>query len=107
LVSSAVVGKLASSQFMFDRWIYLCQVSTSHTELLDLKPLPVSSLGNIDHEALYKFSHFNPIQTQVWFIFSTGKKLLNYALLFYRFNKHVDIVLFTWADFSCLVSHRQ
>lgn len=56
---------------MSDSWIYFCQVSTSHTELLDLKPLPVSSLGNTDYEALYKFSHFNPIQTQVWFIFST------------------------------------
>ncbi|GAU12731.1 hypothetical protein TSUD_122230 [Trifolium subterraneum] len=46
----------------------LPEVSTSHTELLDLKPLPVSSLGNIDHEALYKFSHFNPIQTQTFHV---------------------------------------
>ncbi|KAE9467177.1 hypothetical protein C3L33_00911, partial [Rhododendron williamsianum] len=37
---------------------------TSHTELLDLKPLPVTALGNKTYEALYKFSHFNPIQTQ-------------------------------------------
>lgn len=58
--------ELAPSQFMSDTWIYLFQVRTSHTELLDLKPLPVSSLGNIDHEGLYKFSHFNPIQTQVF-----------------------------------------
>ena len=41
------------------------QVSTSHTELLDLKPLPVTALGNSTYEALYRFSHFNPIQTQV------------------------------------------
>ncbi|QCE13990.1 P-loop containing nucleoside triphosphate hydrolase [Vigna unguiculata] len=42
----------------------LPEARTSHTELLDLKPLPVSSLGNNAYEALYKFSHFNPIQTQ-------------------------------------------
>lgn len=41
------------------------QARTSHTELLDLKPLPVTSLGNKTYELLYKFSHFNPIQTQV------------------------------------------
>ncbi|KAG0485466.1 hypothetical protein HPP92_009545 [Vanilla planifolia] len=40
----------------------------SHTELLDLKPLPVSSLGNQAYEKLYKFSHFNPIQTQVFHV---------------------------------------
>lgn len=43
------------------------QARTSHTELLDLKPLPVTSLGNDTYEALYRFSHFNPIQTQVCF----------------------------------------
>lgn len=36
-----------------------------HTELLDLDPLPVSALDNPLYEAQYKFSHFNPIQTQV------------------------------------------
>ena len=36
-----------------------------HTELLDLDPLPVSVLGNAAYESLYRFSHFNPIQTQV------------------------------------------
>lgn len=41
------------------------QTQMSHTELLDLKPLPISALGNEHYEGLYKFSHFNPIQTQV------------------------------------------
>ena len=36
-----------------------------HTELLDLDPLPVSALGCFAFEAQYRFSHFNPIQTQV------------------------------------------
>ncbi|GJZ02296.1 DExH-box ATP-dependent RNA helicase DExH14 [Tanacetum coccineum] len=41
---------------------------TTHTELLDLKPLPVTALGNKAYEELYRFSHFNPIQTQAFHI---------------------------------------
>uniref|UniRef100_A0A4W6EQU9 Activating signal cointegrator 1 complex subunit 3 n=1 Tax=Lates calcarifer TaxID=8187 RepID=A0A4W6EQU9_LATCA len=37
-----------------------------HTELLDLQPLPVTALGNRQYESLYKFTHFNPIQTQIF-----------------------------------------
>ncbi|RVE62284.1 hypothetical protein OJAV_G00155540 [Oryzias javanicus] len=37
-----------------------------HTELLDLQPLPVIALGNPEYESLYKFTHFNPIQTQIF-----------------------------------------
>ncbi len=39
----------------------------THTELLDLDPLPRSALHDPVVEAMYKgrFSHFNPIQTQV------------------------------------------
>ncbi|XP_056902456.1 activating signal cointegrator 1 complex subunit 3 isoform X2 [Takifugu flavidus] len=37
-----------------------------HTELLDLQPLPVTALGNHEFESLYKFTHFNPIQTQIF-----------------------------------------
>nr|XP_017008983.2 activating signal cointegrator 1 complex subunit 3 [Drosophila takahashii] len=36
------------------------------TELLPLRPLPVSCLKNVLYESLYKFSHFNPIQTQIF-----------------------------------------
>ncbi|KAH8310481.1 hypothetical protein KR044_001580 [Drosophila immigrans] len=36
------------------------------TELLPLRPLPVSSLQNELYESLYKFTHFNPIQTQIF-----------------------------------------
>ena len=36
-----------------------------HTELLDLDPLPVSALNNPTYQAMYTFSHFNPLQTQV------------------------------------------
>ncbi|XP_053237514.1 activating signal cointegrator 1 complex subunit 3 isoform X1 [Podarcis raffonei] len=37
-----------------------------HTELLDLQPLPITALGRPEYEALYKFTHFNPIQTQIF-----------------------------------------
>ncbi|XP_068188978.1 activating signal cointegrator 1 complex subunit 3 isoform X2 [Antennarius striatus] len=37
-----------------------------HTELLDLQPLPVTALNNCEYESLYKFTHFNPIQTQIF-----------------------------------------
>ncbi|XP_068602904.1 activating signal cointegrator 1 complex subunit 3 [Brachionichthys hirsutus] len=36
------------------------------TPLLDLQPLPVSALNNCAYESLYKFTHFNPIQTQIF-----------------------------------------
>eukprot|EP00127_Corallochytrium_limacisporum_P006324 Clim_evm35s225 gene=Clim_evmTU35s225 len=39
---------------------------TAHTELLDLEPLPISALQNAIYESSYKFSHFNPIQTQLF-----------------------------------------
>ena len=37
-----------------------------HTDLLDLQPLPVTALNDARFEMLYKFSHFNPIQTQIF-----------------------------------------
>jgi activating signal cointegrator complex subunit 3 len=37
-----------------------------HTELLDLDPLPKSALLNPQYESIYSFSHFNPIQTQIF-----------------------------------------
>ncbi|XP_042461585.1 DExH-box ATP-dependent RNA helicase DExH14-like isoform X2 [Zingiber officinale] len=46
----------------------LPEMQISHTELLDLKPLPVGSLGNKTYKNLYKFSHFNPIQTQAFHV---------------------------------------
>ena len=39
-----------------------------HTELLDLDPLPLSALDCPEYEAQYRFSHFNPIQTQVLYL---------------------------------------
>ena len=37
-----------------------------HTDLQDLVPLPRSALHNPRAEALFRFTHFNPVQTQVF-----------------------------------------
>jgi activating signal cointegrator complex subunit 3 len=48
-----------------------------HTNLLDLNPLPVKALKNEKFESLYNFTHFNPIQTQVFHCaFNTDNNLL-------------------------------
>ncbi|KAL4233009.1 activating signal cointegrator 1 complex subunit [Mactra antiquata] len=64
-----------------DRWLgceSMCAISFQHlilperhpphTELLDLQPLPVTALMNPMLEMLYRFSHFNPIQTQLFHV---------------------------------------
>ncbi|XP_046850049.1 U5 small nuclear ribonucleoprotein 200 kDa helicase-like [Xenia sp. Carnegie-2017] len=50
------------------RHLILPEKNPPLTELLDLQPLPVSALRNVDFESLYKdrFPYFNPIQTQVF-----------------------------------------
>lgn len=46
--------------------LILPQRMPTHTELLDLDPLPISALNNPLYEGLYRFKHFNPIQTQAF-----------------------------------------
>ena len=49
------------------RDLLLPQRHASHTDLLDLNPLPKSALRAPEFEALYpRFSHFNAIQTQIF-----------------------------------------
>lgn len=71
-----------------DRWLHaesVLPVSFRHlilpqkypppTELLDLRPLPVSALGNKAFERLFKsFGHFNPIQTQTFSAIYEGEE---------------------------------
>ncbi|KAJ8682588.1 hypothetical protein QAD02_018380 [Eretmocerus hayati] len=37
-----------------------------HTDLLELQPLPITALKSSEFQKLYKFTHFNPIQTQIF-----------------------------------------
>ncbi|CAL7941276.1 unnamed protein product [Xylocopa violacea] len=46
--------------------LILPEVYPPHTDLLELEPLPVKALKEPSFENLYKFSHFNPIQTQIF-----------------------------------------
>ncbi|XP_031554350.1 activating signal cointegrator 1 complex subunit 3-like [Actinia tenebrosa] len=73
-----------------DRWLAaetVCAISFQHlilpekhpphTELLDLQPLPVSALNNVSYQMLYKFTHFNPVQTQVFHtVYNTDHNVL-------------------------------
>ncbi|CAK9814213.1 Activating signal cointegrator 1 complex subunit 3 [Anthophora plagiata] len=46
--------------------LILPEIYPPHTNLLELKPLSVKALKEPSFEKLYKFSHFNPIQTQIF-----------------------------------------
>lgn len=72
--------KIYTISILSDRWlgvdfshhVYLNEIEVPqdqdvHTELLDLFPLPKSALNNPDFEKLFSFSHFNPVQTQVFY----------------------------------------
>lgn len=51
--------------------------SKRQTPLLDLDPLPVTALKNRGYQRLYSFSHFNAVQTQVFFMsYHTDENLL-------------------------------
>nr|CAD7572321.1 unnamed protein product [Timema californicum] len=54
--------------------LFYCPTSQ---DLLELQPLPVSALGDPKLEALFPFSHFNPIQTQIFFcLYHTDNNVL-------------------------------
>ncbi|XP_066593278.1 activating signal cointegrator 1 complex subunit 3 isoform X2 [Prorops nasuta] len=48
------------------RNLILPETQPPHTDLLELRPLSVAALKEPSFERLYKFSHFNPIQTQIF-----------------------------------------
>ncbi|KAI5331061.1 hypothetical protein L3X38_021187 [Prunus dulcis] len=97
----------------------LPEASTSHTELLDLKPLPVTSLGNSIYEALYKFSHFNPIQTQTFHVLyhtdnnvllgaptGSGKTISAELAMLRLFNTQPDMKVIYIAPLKAIVRER-
>ncbi|KMS97778.1 hypothetical protein BVRB_5g123420 [Beta vulgaris subsp. vulgaris] len=92
---------------------------TSHTELLDLKPLPITSLGNPTYESLYNFSHFNPIQTQAFHVLyhtdnsvllgaptGSGKTISAELAMFRLFNTQPDMKVIYIAPLKALVRER-
>ncbi|XP_074372528.1 DExH-box ATP-dependent RNA helicase DExH14 isoform X2 [Apium graveolens] len=92
---------------------------TSHTELLDLKPLPVTALGNNAYEALYSFSHFNPIQTQAFHVLyhtennvllgaptGSGKTISAELAMLHLFNTQPDMKVIYIAPLKAIVRER-
>lgn len=92
---------------------------TSHTELLDLKPLPVTALGNNTYEALYSFSHFNPIQTQAFHVLyhtennvllgaptGSGKTISAELAMLHLFNTQPDMKVIYIAPLKAIVRER-
>lgn len=97
----------------------LPETQISHTELLDLKPLPVSSLGNEAYENLFKFSHFNPIQTQAFHVLyhsdnnvllgaptGSGKTISAELAMFHLFNTQPDMKVIYIAPLKAIVRER-
>ncbi|KAM1340459.1 hypothetical protein ACFX2H_038850 [Malus domestica] len=97
----------------------LPEAHTSHTELLDLKPLPVTSLGNNSYEALYRFSHFNPIQTQTFHVLyhtdnnvllgaptGSGKTISAELAMLRLFNTQPDMKVIYIAPLKAIVRER-
>jgi len=75
----ADIEKYYNINILSDRWvgvefteyIHLNEIDVPqdqnvHTPLLDLFPLPKSALKNIRYEKIFNFTHFNPVQTQVF-----------------------------------------
>ncbi|EOY22054.1 hypothetical protein QUC31_007545 [Theobroma cacao] len=115
-----------------DSWLYaeafytisfhklaLPEARTTHTELLDLKPLPVTSLGNSTYESLYNFSHFNPIQTQIFHVLyhtdnnvllgaptGSGKTISAELAMLRLFNTQPDMKVIYIAPLKAIVRER-
>ncbi|XP_060726018.1 activating signal cointegrator 1 complex subunit 3 isoform X1 [Tachysurus vachellii] len=90
-----------------------------HTELLDLQPLPVTALGNRKYESLYKFTHYNPIQTQIFHTLyhtdtnvllgaptGSGKTIAAEMAIFRVFNKYPTAKAVYIAPLKALVRER-
>ncbi|XP_025099015.1 LOW QUALITY PROTEIN: activating signal cointegrator 1 complex subunit 3-like [Pomacea canaliculata] len=64
-LSDRWIGSSSTCAISFQHLI-LPEKHPPHTELLDLQPLPVTALNDAHLEALYNFTHFNPVQTQIF-----------------------------------------
>ncbi|XP_059178780.1 activating signal cointegrator 1 complex subunit 3-like [Physella acuta] len=65
VVSDRWIGSLMMHAMSFQHLI-LPEKHPPHTNLLNLQPLPITALKDLRFESLYSFSHFNPIQTQIF-----------------------------------------
>uniref|UniRef100_T1IVJ2 U5 small nuclear ribonucleoprotein 200 kDa helicase n=1 Tax=Strigamia maritima TaxID=126957 RepID=T1IVJ2_STRMM len=90
-----------------------------HTELLDLDPLPINALNDHKLEALYNFTHFNPIQTQIFHTLyhtdgnvligaptGSGKTIAAEVAMFRVFRKYPGTKIVFIAPLKALVRER-
>ena len=65
----AISDRWLGSEYMLPLTFHdliLPEVYPPYTDLLEVQPLPIKALKEPLFEKLYKFSHFNPIQTQIF-----------------------------------------
>ena len=75
-ISDRWIGLSSAHEISFKHLILPTRHS-AHTDLLDLLPLPRAALRFPEFEALYSFTHFNPVQTQMFFtVYNTDHNVL-------------------------------
>lgn len=99
--------------------LILPETHPPHTDLLELQPLPVTALNNPNYEMLYNFSHFNPIQTQIFHCLyhtdhnvllgaptGSGKTIVAEVAMFRVFNQYPNCKVVYIAPLKALVKER-
>lgn len=75
-ISESWIGCEATATISF-KGVSLPESYSTHTELLKLDPLPKTALQNKQYESMYRFTHFNPIQTQAFYtLYHTDENVL-------------------------------
>jgi len=67
VMSDSWVGVSTAWEVSF-KHLVLPEQHPPHTPLMDLDPLPIAALNQPDYQALYPFTHFNPVQTQFFHV---------------------------------------
>ncbi|CAG4955228.1 unnamed protein product [Parnassius apollo] len=99
--------------------LILPETHPPHTDLLELQPLPVTALNNPSYEMLYNFTHFNPIQTQIFHCLyhtdsnvllgaptGSGKTIVAEVAMFRVFNQYPSCKVVYIAPLKALVKER-
>lgn len=117
-VSESWIGCESTATISF-KGLMLPERFSTHTELLDLDPLPKTALQNKLYESMYRFSHFNPIQTQAFHTLyhtdenvllgaptGSGKTITSELTLLRLFNAHKGMKAVFIAPLKALVKER-
>ncbi|CAD7959463.1 unnamed protein product [Amoebophrya sp. A120] len=118
IISERWVGLKFTSEFSVSQYL-LPDQEMAHTPLLDLYPLPKTALQDKKFENLYKFSHFNAVQTQVFHTLyhtdynvlvgaptGSGKTNIAELAMFRLFNKTPDMKVIYIAPLKALAKER-